>query len=162
MSAHQMLQFVNTIFYELGEESAEASESGSGETGGVTATARFTFNSNGTVTALAGVSSPYTNWNAFGGGTSSYISYKLLSGGGLSAPMAASNDGSTRVQMNSNRNFTVSASASAPGSDGYDSQSVSAVIEVWVWNAASGGSILAKGKYNLSAFAEFNYTGDPL
>jgi hypothetical protein len=154
--------YIFSISYELGEESAQASESGSGETGSVTATARFTFNSNGTVTALAGVSSPYTNWNAFGGGTSSYISYKLLSGGLTSAPMGSSADGSTRVQMNSNRAFTVSASAGTPGQDGYDSESVSAVIEVWVWNAASGGSILAKGKYNLSAFAEFNYTGDPL
>lgn len=150
------------IFYELGEETASDSAGGSGESGSVTATASFTFNSSGTVTAVAGTTSPYTNWNTLGGGTSSYISYKLLSGGLTSAPMAASDDGSTRVQMNSNRTFTVSASASAPGVDGYDSEFVSAIIEVWVWTAASGGSILAKGKYNLSAFAEFNYTGEPL
>jgi len=150
------------IFYELGEETASDSASASGISGGVTALARFTFNSNGTVTAISGTTSPYTNWNTLGGGTSSYISYKLLSGGGLSAPMAASDDGSTRVQMNTNRTFTVSASASAPGVDGYDSELVSAVIEVWVWTAASGGSILAKGKYNLSAFAEFDYIGEPL
>ena len=152
------------IFYGLGIESAVDNADGFGETGSVSSTARFTFNTNGTVTAVSGDTSPYTNWNTFGG---SHISYRIVSaaasgGAGFTAPMAASNDGSVRVAMTSARAFIASASAGASQASGTGSyvEETTNVIEIWVWNAASGGSVVAKGKYTISASASFAYTGE--
>jgi hypothetical protein len=152
------------IFYGLGIESAVDSADGFGETGSVSATARFTFNTNGTVTAVAGITSPYTNWNTFGG---SHISYRVLStdstgGASFSAPMAASDDGSVRVAMTSARAFIAGASAGASQASGTGSyaEGITNIIEIWVWNAASGGSVVAKGKYTIGASASFSYTGE--
>tara|TARA_R110000868_G_scaffold111104_6_gene300253 strand:- start:117 stop:683 length:567 start_codon:yes stop_codon:yes gene_type:complete len=159
---------IYTSLYNLGSESAIDSQSGSGETGSVSSTARFTFNANGTVTAVSGATSPYTNWNTVGG---SHISYRIVSTtsigpAGFTAPMSASNDGSIRVAMTSARAFIASASASAGDASHTDFQyyeeSMDRTIEVWVWNAATGGKVIAKGTYRIAASAGFNYTGEPL
>lgn len=158
---------IYTSSYNLGTESAADSADGSGESGSVSSTASFTFNTNGTVTAVSGDTSPYTNWNTVGG---SHISYRIVSSStsglaSFSAPMAASNDGSVRVAMTSARSFTASASASASqaaGSGGGYEEGASRTIEVSVWNAASGGKVVAKGTYTISASASFAYTGEPL
>lgn len=158
---------IYTSAYNLGTESALDSASGSGESGSVSSTASFTFNTNGTVSAISGDTSPYTNWNIVGG---SHISYRIIStasvgSAGFTAPMAASNDGSVRVAMTSARQFVASASADASAAasqNGYYEESMDRTIEIWVWNAASGGKVIAKGRYRISASADFNYTGDPL
>lgn len=158
---------IYTSSYNLGTESAVDSASGFGETGSVSSTASFTFNTNGTVTAVSGDTSPYTNWNIVGG---SHISYRIISTtsvgpASFTAPMAASNDGSVRVAMTSARQFIASASAGASAAasqNGYYEESIDRTIEIWVWNAASGGKVVAKGRYRIAASADFNYTGDPL
>ena len=158
---------IYTSSYNLGTEFASASNDGFGETGGVSASAYFNFNTTGTVTAGSGISSPYTNWNTVGG---SHISYRVISttstgSASFTAPMAASDDGSVRVAMTSLRQFTASASAgasAAAGAGGYYEESMDKFIEIWVWNAATGGKVVAKGKYSISATAGFNYTGEPL
>jgi hypothetical protein len=155
--------------YNLGTEIAQNFNDGFGETGSVSATARFTFNTNGTVTAVAGTSSPYTNWNIVGG---THISYRIVSSTtsgspAWTAPMADSNDGSVRVSMASARAFIISASASAAQAAGQELngytyvEALDRTIEVWVWNAASGGKVLAKGTYQIIASASFAYTGAP-
>ncbi len=155
------------IFYGLGTESATDSAYDGGETGSVSSDASFTFNTNGTVTAVSGDTSPFTNWNTFGG---SHISYRIVStvvsgGAGFTAPMAASDDGSVRVAMTSARTFAAfadSGASQAAGAGGYYEESMDRTIEIWVWSASTGGTLLAKGKYRISATAGFNYTGDPL
>lgn len=155
---------VYTSSYNLGTESAVDSSYADGESGSVSSTSRFTFNTNGTVTAVSGDTSPYTNWNVIGG---SHISYRVISssGSGFSAPMSASNDGSIRVAMNAARAFIASANAdanSAALNNGYYQESSDTTIEIWVWNAASGGKVVAKGRYRIAATAGFNYTGEPI
>ena len=158
---------IYTSSYNLGNEEAVDSADGFGETGSVSSTASFTFNTNGTVTAVSGDTPPYTNWNTVGG---SHISYRIVSttssgSGEFSAPMAASNDGSVRVAMTSVRTFTASGSAgasAAAGAGGYYEESMDRTIEIWVWNASTGGKVLAKGTYRIAASAGFNYTGEPL
>jgi hypothetical protein len=65
--------------------------------------------------------------------------------------------------MQDHRSETASASASqAAGSGGGYEEGASRTIEVSVWNAASGGKVVAKGTYTISASASFAYTGEPL
>lgn len=157
---------IYTSSYNLGNESAVDSHYGSGESGSVSSSAGFTFNTNGTVTAVSGDTSPYTNWNIVGG---THISYRIISTSSsgtptFTAPMSDSNDGSVRVAMTSARAFSASASASAAAAagTGYYEEGIDRTIEVWVWNAATGGKVLAKGTYRISATAGFNYTGEPV
>lgn len=157
---------IYTSSYNLGSESAVDSNYGSGESGSVSSTASFTFNTNGTVSAVSGDTSPYTNWNIVGG---THISYRIVSTSSsgtpsFTAPMSASDDGSVRVAMTSARAFVASASAGAAqaASTGYYEEGIDRTIEVWVWNAATGGKVLAKGTYRISATAGFTYTGEPV
>lgn len=158
---------IYTSSYNLGSESAVDSSYGSGESGSVSSTASFTFNTNGTVSAVSGDTPPYTNWNIVGG---THISYRIVSTTSsgtpsFTAPMSASDDGSVRVAMTSARAFTASASADATAAadgTGYYEEGIDRTIEVWVWNAATGGKVLAKGTYRISATAGFNYTGAPV
>ena len=149
----------------LPQENAYNGYDGVGDKGGGTASAGFTLNTNGTVTASGGTTSPYTNWNISGG---SYISYKIISSSKIgfpsfTAPMAASDDGSVRVQMNANRSFIASAGASASQANNETrtyTEEYDIIIEVSVWSAATGGTILAKVRYSISVNASFYYTGN--
>lgn len=158
-------------YYDLGSESAVNSAGGSGESGSVSATAGFIFNTNGTVTAISGDTSPYTDWIEGGGSSgTSYISYRIISTSSsgtavFSAPIAASDDGSVRIAMTGARTFSASASASATKAaqqGGSYEESMDRTIQIWVWSASSGGEVLSKGTYRIAASASFSYTGEPL
>lgn len=145
-------------YFDLGSESAYHETFGTGSKGGVSASSGFTFNSNGSVTAVNGITSPYTNWNISGG---AYLSWKETYSegfGSFTTPIAQSTDsGENRIQINANRAFLVSVSA---GGNSDDYQALSKVIEVSIWDSLSGGTLISRGTYSMFASAEWFYQSD--